>query len=110
MNVVWIQGPVTANQVVEALSDQVDWKPKTIQTLLRRLVIKGALSFDKQGREHLFRAVVDAQKVRHAASHSFLQRLVDGELAPFLACFLEQEKLTEAEIKELKQSLEARKA
>src|SRR5438552_2522896 len=109
MKVVWAQAPVTANQVVEALDDRTDWKPKTIHTLLRRLVKKGALAFEKRGREHLFRPLVDAQHCRHAASRSFLHRLFDGEIAPFLATFLEHEELTRAEIEELKRILEKKK-
>lgn len=109
MNVVWEQAPVTANQVVEALDGRADWKPKTIHTLLRRLVQKGALGFDKKGREHLFRPLVDAQHCRHAASRSLLHRLFDGEIAPFLATFLEHEKLTRAEIEELKRILDQKK-
>ena len=109
MKVVWQKAPVTANQVVVALAGHADWKPKTIHTLLRRLVQKGALGFAKQGREHLFRPLVDAQHCRHAASRSFLHRLFDGEIAPFLATFLEHEKLTRAEIDELKRILDQKK-
>jgi len=108
MKVIWDKGPLTTNQVVNALDDQTDWKPKTIHTLLRRLARKGALAFAKQGREHLFRPLVDAQHCRHAASRSFLHRLFDGELGPFLASFLEQEKLSRAEIEELKRILDGK--
>jgi len=108
MRTVWENPPaVTANQVVNALAGATDWKPKTIHTLLRRLVQKGALAFDKIGREHLFRPLVDADHCRHAASRSFLHRLFDGELAPFLATFLKREKLSRAEIEELRRILEA---
>ena len=109
MNVVWERSPVTANQVVRALNGRTDWKPKTIHTLLRRLVQKGALEAEKKGREHVFHALVDAQHCRHAASRSFLQRLFDGEVAPFLATLLEHESLTRAEIEELKRILDQKK-
>ncbi len=45
MKVVWEKAPVTANRVVEALEDQIHWKPKTVHTLLRRLAQKQALAF-----------------------------------------------------------------
>ena len=47
----WASSPRTANQVVAALEGVTEWKPKTIHTLLRRLVGKGALAFEKEGRE-----------------------------------------------------------
>ncbi|MHB8521093.1 MAG: BlaI/MecI/CopY family transcriptional regulator [Limisphaerales bacterium] len=109
MKVVWNQAPITANQVVAALERRTDWKPKTIQTLLRRLVLKGALAFEKQGREYLFEPRVDAVACVRAASRSFLRRFFDGEVAPFLACFLEQEKLTPKEVQELKEILDGKK-
>ena len=108
MKVVWEQAPVTANQVVEALERQRNWKPKTIHTLLRRLVHKGALDFDKKGREHHFRPRVDSADYSHAASRSFLTRFFGGEVAPFLACFLEREKLSRREIEELRRILDGK--
>jgi BlaI family penicillinase repressor len=106
MKVVWSRSPVTANQVVGALEDQTEWKPRTIQTLLSRLVRKRALAFERRGREYLFRPLIAAEDFVHAASRSFLHRLFGGEIAPFLACFLEREKLTRAEINELRRILE----
>ena len=108
MKVVWDKAPVTTNQVVESLGDRTRWKPKTIHTLLSRLVRKGAVEFEKKGREYLFRPKVSAEECEHAASRSFLQQFFDGELAPFLARFVEREKLTAQEIEELKRILEAK--
>jgi len=106
MRALWTKAPMTTNQVVDALNDTAHWKPKTIHTLLSRLVRKGALEFERQGREYLFRPLVTAAECEHAATRSFLSRFFDGELAPFLARFLESEKLKPSEIEELKRILE----
>jgi BlaI family penicillinase repressor len=106
MKIAWHRPPVTANQVVAALGNKTEWKPRTIQTLLTRLVRKGALAYEKQGREYLFRPLIAAEDFVHAASRSFLHRLFDGEIAPFVACFLEKEKLSREEINELRRILE----
>jgi BlaI family penicillinase repressor len=102
MKTVWILKTVTAREVVEALAGEAAWKPKTIHTLLARLVQKGALGTEKPGREYVFRPLFTEQECRLAASRSFLARVFDGEIAPFLACFLEQEKLSRKEIEELR--------
>ena len=102
MKAIWILKTATARQVVEALNGEADWKPKTIHTLLSRLVQKGALATEKPAREYVFRPLVTEQECRLAASRSFLTRVFDGEIAPFLACFLEEEKLSRKEIDELK--------
>ena len=106
MRVVWEQGPVTAKAVVEALATHEDWKPKTIQTLLRRLTDKGALDYVKQGREFVFRAVAAERDCQLEESRSFLQRVFGGgKIAPFLAAFVEQEALSPADVRELRRIL-----
>ena len=110
MQVVWERGTVTANQVVAALEQKMSWKPKTIHTLLRRLVQKRALAYDKVGREFHFRPLVNAQRCTHHVSRSFLDRFFDGRLAPFLSCFLESERLSAAEIDELRRLLDRKKS
>ncbi len=108
MKVVWQRQAVTARQVVETLEGHTRWKPKTIQTLLSRLVRKAALTAEKSGREYLFKPAVTEEECRLSASRSFLERVFDGEIAPFLACFLKREKLSRKEIEELRRVLEAR--
>ena len=57
MDVLWNQAPQTANEIVAALSE-VDWSPKTVKTLINRLVNKGALTFEKDGRTYLYTPAV----------------------------------------------------
>jgi len=109
MKVVWKLAPITAKQVVAALENQTAWKPKTIQTLLSRLVQKGALDYEKRGREYVFEPMVDAEHCVREASRSFLRRVFDGELAPLLACMLEDGKLSDEEVAELRRILEEKR-
>ena len=105
LKVVWQLKTATAKQVVEALAADADWKPKTIHTLLSRLVQKGALATEKPAREYLFRPLVSEEECRLAASRSFITRVFDGKIAPFLACFLEDQKLSRKEIEEIRSIL-----
>ena len=50
MKSIWAENPVTANQIIEVLSETTNWKPNTIKTLVNRLVNKGAVGFEKRGR------------------------------------------------------------
>lgn len=106
MKVIWERSPLTSKEVVEALAGAVKWKPKTIHTLLARLVQKGALCAHKEGREYQFAPKVEAEDCQRSESRSFLERVFDGEMAPFLACFVRDNKLTRAEIEELKRILD----
>ena len=110
MKVLWQKAPLTTNEVVGALENKMRWKPKTIHTLLSRLVKKRALAVDRSQREYVFQPVVEAGDCLHAASRSFLSRFFEGEIAPFLACFIVNERLSPEEIKELKNILERKES
>src|ERR1051325_278494 len=94
MKVLWDRSPLASKDVVDALSGSTQWKPKTIHTLLARLVRKGALLARKEGREYQFTPVARAEDFQREVSRSFLERVFDGEMAPFLACFVRENKLT----------------
>lgn len=109
MKVLWARSPATAEQVVEVLSPKTGWKPKTVMTLLNRLVKKQAAGYEKKGRAyHYFPLVREADCVR-AESQSFLQRVFNGAVTPMLAQFLQEAKLSKKDIEELKQILDKKK-
>lgn len=45
MKVVWKYAPISTNEITEKLLQTTNWSPKTIQTLIKRLVTKGALTY-----------------------------------------------------------------
>jgi len=106
MRSLWAKNPSTANEVVELLSATTTWKPKTIKTLLNRLVKKKALGFERRGREYHYYPLVSEAACVRAESYSFLRRVYGGALKPMLAAFLENEDLSSQDIKELKGILE----
>ena len=82
MKVVWDRQPVTAAEVVERLSVDRRWSPRTIRTLLDRLVGKQAVNFTPEGKRYLYRARVSRDACVRRASRSFLSRVFDGAAAP----------------------------
>ena len=102
MKLLWSDSPATANGIVESLAKTTTWKPKTIKTLLNRLVKKEALGYEKKGRTyHYYPLVAEAECVK-AESYCFLRRVYGGATKPMLAAFLENEDLSREDIKELK--------
>ena len=110
MRAVWSGHPATAGEIADRLA-QADpsWHPKTARTLLGRLVEKGALAYDVDGRIFLYRPLVTEQECIASASDSFLDRVFGGALKPMLAHFVERESLSPEEVRELEQILARRK-
>lgn len=105
MKICWGKSPVTSQEVIDALSAQQKWHPKTVKTLLNRLVKKRALGFKKEGRAYLYQPLVAEQDCVTAESKSFLDRVFGGSLKPMLTHFVENRKLSPEEIAELKKLL-----
>ncbi|HOA74635.1 MAG TPA: BlaI/MecI/CopY family transcriptional regulator [Phycisphaerae bacterium] len=107
LRVLWERSPLTAGEVVEALA-HTRWKPKTIKTLLNRLVSKQAVGFEQEGRGYRYFPLVAEHDCVRAESRSFLQRVYGGALLPMLANFLEHEELSPEEIAELRRLLDSK--
>lgn len=105
MKAVWDLGPLTAGDVVDAVSAHSNWRPRTIKTLLTRLVKKGAVAVEEDGRRFLYRAKVSKSDCVRRESRSFLSRVFDGAVAPALLHFIEQERLSESDIEQLREIL-----
>jgi BlaI family penicillinase repressor len=107
MQVLWLRAPLTAAEILEALRcDDSTWHPKTAQTLIGRLVKKGALGFEGSGRNYRYHPRVKADDCVGRETESFLKRVFGGSLQPMLAHFIEHRKLSPREIKELRKILE----
>jgi BlaI family penicillinase repressor len=108
MKVLWVKSPSTASQIIESLADTTDWKPKTVKTLISRLVKKDAIGFKQDNRIYYYYPLVDENECLRAEGHSFLNRVYGGALKPMLINFLREEKLSIEEIEELKHILDER--
>jgi BlaI family penicillinase repressor len=107
MQVLWRKSPLSMGEILDALHvEEPSWHPKTAQTLIGRLVKKGALGFKGKGRSYLYYPLVTEDECVDQESQSFLERVFGGSLKPMLAHFVEHRKLSAKEINELKRILE----
>jgi BlaI family penicillinase repressor len=109
MKVIWEKSPATAQEVIEQLETRMKWNPRTIKTLLGRLVKKGALKFEAQGKSYLYRPGVAMDRCVKDESASFVDRVFGGAAAPMLVHFVKNTNLSPAEIRELRKILEEKK-
>lgn len=106
MQVLWRRSPLTANDVIDSLAEHKDWSPKTIRTLLRRLVEKGAVAVDHSHKLNSYYPIVSEEECVRAETRSLLNRLYGGAMKPFLVNFLKEEPLSRDDIEELKRILD----
>ena len=106
MDVLWQQQPLAAEDVVAALAEGQQWQEATIKTLLNRLLNKGAIAAEKQGRRYLYTPVLKREDWLIDESEGLLDRLFGGRVAPLVAHFSEHRKLSRKDIAELRKLLE----
>lgn len=106
MKIIWANAPISTNEVIEKLVDTSTWSPKTIQTLLSRLVKKRVLEYKKDSRIFVYTPLVKEEEYLVQESNTFLNKFYDGTLNSMVVNFIEQDKLTKDNIDELKRILD----
>jgi BlaI family transcriptional regulator, penicillinase repressor len=105
MRILWKSSPLTANQIVEMLSPNTSWNPRTIKTLINRLVKKEAAGAIRKTREFKFFPIVDEKNYVKKASRDFLKRFYGSSMSAMLADYLEHEEATAQEISKFNELL-----
>ena len=106
MEVLWQRQPQAAEDVVAALAGRSEWAEPTVKTLLNRLLNKGAIRADRDGRRYLYAPVLAREAWIAQQSEGFVDRVFGGRVAPLVAHFSERGRLTSADIAELKRLIE----
>jgi predicted transcriptional regulator len=107
MEVLWREAPLTAAEVAERVPPERGWSSRTVKTLLSRLLAKGALVHEEQGRRYLYRPAVARADYVARESRRLLDRLFDGRVTPLVAHLAERDDLSERDIAEIEALLKA---
>lgn len=106
LNLLWQTSPMPANEIVEKLAEANQWQDKTIKTLLNRLVNKEAIGYEKQGRAYRYYPLIDQNEYQLQESESFIQRLFSGKIAPLVAGFAREKKLSADDVQALQKLID----
>lgn len=107
MNLLWESSPLDASAVIERLAKANGWSPATVKTMLHRLVKKGALSAEAEGKKYLYQVNVRRNDCVRQASRTFLDAVFGGEAAPALLHLVKHSKLSPKELAEIRALLDS---
>jgi BlaI family transcriptional regulator, penicillinase repressor len=101
----WKRAPLTAQEIIDSLQHAGDdgSHPKTVKTLINRLLNKGALSFEERNRKYYYSPAIDSELFYSTKTAGFLDKFFNGEITPLVSFFSRQNKLDEKDLAELKQ-------
>lgn len=106
MRVLWSASPLTTTQIIETLSPETNWNPKTIHTLIGRLVKKQALGVNKDTKQYEFYPLVTKEECVKEETLSFMHKIYEGSLYNMVSNFIKDDKISKEEIEELKKLLD----
>jgi BlaI family transcriptional regulator, penicillinase repressor len=110
MEVLWREAPLTAAEVAERVPAERAWSVNTVKTMLSRLLAKGALAHEEQGRRYLYRPAILREDYVAQESGRFIDRMFNGRLTPLVAQLAERDMLSDREIEEIEALLKELKS
>ncbi len=105
MTIVWEQAPVPASGVADALKKKKQWSLATVRTLLRRLVNKGALDQQQEGKRFLYSPRISMDDCIRQESESFLDRVLGRTPPAAVLQLVEGANLSKDDIQDLRRIL-----
>lgn len=103
MRELWERQRATSEDLVQALGTSQGWHESTIKTLLSRLLKKGAIDAERDGKRFIYRPRVQENEWKLEETKGLIDRLFGGRLAPLVAHFGEHGELSQRDIDELRQ-------
>lgn len=109
MNVVWDKGLATVHDVKDTISRGRKPAYSTILTMMRKLEAKGYLSHDVDDRTYVYRPTISRQTVRQGVIGDLLDRLFEGSPSLLLNSLVEQNRISEKELREIRKLITKRR-
>jgi len=110
MEVLWRDAPLTATEVADRVPAERGWSIRTVKTMLARLLAKGVLAHEEEGRRYLYRPAVARADYVAQESGRLIDRMFVGRVTPLVAQLAERDRLSEADIAEIEALLKALKS
>lgn len=110
MQVLWDQGRASAREITDALNATESVAHSTVQTLLRQLEAKGAVSHEASGRTFVFFAKLKEDRVKRTAARDLLERVFGGNVGSLVTHLIKDEGLSRAELDELQKLIDQKRA
>ena len=101
LQLLWDESPLGATELSERLPAGRDWTLATVKTLLSRLLAKGAISAEAEGRRYRYRPAIERDSVAARQARGLVDRLFGGRVSPLVAQLAEQQQIDPEDLAEL---------
>src|SRR5471030_3033669 len=106
MQFLWERGEATAREISDYVTATEAISHSTVQTLLRKLEKKNAVSHVERERVFYFSPTADRADVTSSTTREFLNRVFQGSATSLVSHILEHEKVSQDELQQLHKMIE----
>lgn len=101
LQLLWDESPLDAVELSRRLPEHRSWSLATVKSLLSRLLAKGAVAADAQGRRYLYRPSIERGSVASFQATRLVDRLFGGRVSPLVAQLADERDIDPADLAEL---------
>ena len=109
MRAVWAQEQVTSREIIEVLQKKKGWSAATIKTFIGRLVKKGMLDTEKEGKKFLYSARIGEDEFLKNTLDETFNNICDKDNGSMIAGLIENSVLSFEDIELLERMIEKKK-
>ena len=110
MRVVWANDRVTSKKIISVLKEKMDWTQSTIKTILGRLVEKGVLDTEQEGRKFIYTANIEEKEAVRDCVEDIFKRICNKKVGNVIGSIIEDHVLSFDDIDRLEKILEMKKS
>ena len=100
--ILWENEPVSSGQLAKLCREQLDWKPTTTYTVIKRLSERGVLVNENS----VVRSLVTKEQVQFSEIDELVEKKFEGSLPAFIAAFTKHGKISEKEIDQVQKMID----
>ena len=110
MNILWDAGEVSVNDVLSGLESERALAFTTVATILSRLEKRGVVERRREGRQFLYRALVEREEARRDKVDELARDLFEGKVSRLVHHLLTRSEVDGGELQRVKELIAAREA
>ena len=101
-DIIWENEPLYSGELVKICEKELCWKKSTTYTVLKKLCERGIF----QNEKGIVSSLVSKDELNSRQSEKFVEENFEGSLPAFIAAFTKRKRLSQKDMKEIKELLE----
>lgn len=106
MEIIWNRGPLSAKEISLIAADSIGWNKNTTYTVIKKLESKGFIKRTDPG--FICTPLISQEEMQKKEAVSLLNKVFGGSRKALFSALLEDEDLSDTEIKELRDLIDKR--